>query len=190
MGRPLSASKSYPGRMWPNENPASSGIFNYNLKFAGQLYDSHAGLHQNYFREYDSAVGRYVESDPIGLEAGVNLYSYVKSNPIRHIDPLGLKTCGTASNDPYIPDNPFGYPFSSRCESHDKCYADCEGPSRGECDIRFENCMLKKYKKSSAGVSAGCSILANYYALAVRLRGSNAFRETRANCQNCRSSNN
>jgi RHS repeat-associated protein len=29
-----------------------------------------AGLHYNYFRDHDPAVGRYVESDPIGLEGG------------------------------------------------------------------------------------------------------------------------
>ena len=47
------------------------GTFKYNLRFPGQLYDSHAGLNQNYFRDYDPAIGRYVESDPIGL-AGRN----------------------------------------------------------------------------------------------------------------------
>jgi hypothetical protein len=51
-------------------------------------------------RDYDPSVGRYIESDPIGLTAGVNTYSYVVSNPITRIDPLGLKTnvtvrCGT-----------------------------------------------------------------------------------------------
>jgi uncharacterized protein RhaS with RHS repeats len=50
------------------------------------------GSHQNYFRDYDPAVGRYVESDPIGLRAGINTYGYVKNNPIVGIDPLGLLT--------------------------------------------------------------------------------------------------
>ena len=53
----------------PNENPASGGTFKYNPRFPGQIYDSHAGLNQNYFRDYDPAIGRYVESDPIGLSA-------------------------------------------------------------------------------------------------------------------------
>ena len=46
--------------------------------------------HQNYFRDYDPIVGRYVESDPIGLTGGLNTYTYVFGNRTAHIDSLGL----------------------------------------------------------------------------------------------------
>ena len=62
-------------RRLPNENPAGGGTFKYNLRFPGQLYDSHAGLNQNYFRDYDPAIGRYVQSDPIGLLGGFGTYA-------------------------------------------------------------------------------------------------------------------
>jgi RHS repeat-associated protein len=44
----------------------------------------------NYFRDYDSAIGKYVQSDPIGLVGGVNSYGYVSQNPVEAIDPDGL----------------------------------------------------------------------------------------------------
>jgi RHS repeat-associated protein len=48
--------------------------------------------HYNYFRDYDSAIGRYVESDPTGLLDGPNTYSYVQGNPVSNVDRLGLET--------------------------------------------------------------------------------------------------
>jgi len=47
----------------------------------------------NYFRDYDPAIGRYVESDPIGLLAGLNTYGYVASSPLNSVDVLGLAEC-------------------------------------------------------------------------------------------------
>ena len=60
------------------------------LRYPGQQYDAESGLHYNYFRDYEPGTGRYVESDPIGLLAGMNTYSYALNNPIFWSDGLGL----------------------------------------------------------------------------------------------------
>ena len=83
------------GTAMPNEDPDRNGVqLNYNLRFAGQYYDKETGLHQNYFRNYDPATGRYVQSDPIGLAGGINTYAYADNAPTIYTDPLGLWSIG------------------------------------------------------------------------------------------------
>jgi len=62
----------------------------FNLRFPGQRYDAASGLNYNYFRDYDVGSGRYVESDPIGLDGGISSFGYVGANPLVRSDDFGL----------------------------------------------------------------------------------------------------
>jgi RHS repeat-associated protein len=74
-----------------NENPAGLGAFTYNLRFPGQYYDAETGNHYNYFRDYDPRIGRYTQSDPIGLFGGSNSFAYVSAAPLTFEDTFGLQ---------------------------------------------------------------------------------------------------
>ncbi|KRA17312.1 hypothetical protein ASD69_11435 [Lysobacter sp. Root604] len=79
------------GNSPPNQDPdLDSTAFVLDMRFPGQRYDMASGLNYNYFRDYDAASGRYVQSDPIGLRGGITTYGYAGADPLTYSDPLGL----------------------------------------------------------------------------------------------------
>ena len=75
----------------PNEDPDGDGnLFGFGMRFPGQRYNWETGWNYNYARDYDSSVGRYTKSDPVGLRAGPNTYAYGNDSPTQTIDVFGL----------------------------------------------------------------------------------------------------
>jgi hypothetical protein len=103
------------------------------------------GLNQNYFRDYDPQVGRYVESDPIGLKGGINTYGYVLGNPTSNADPRGLES-GPAYHSIYT----WSLPPPTSCGT-------CQGQDRVEFSFSDSACAEWDTTCSLAMQAAGLS---------------------------------
>ena len=67
-----------------------TGTLEFNLRFAGQYFDNETATHYNINRDYNPITGRYIQSDPIGLDGGVSTFAYVSGNPVMMVDLEGL----------------------------------------------------------------------------------------------------
>ena len=94
---------------------APTGSATVNLRFPGQYYDSESTLHYNWNRYYNPAIGRFISSDPIGLEGGLNTFGYAGQSPVVFFDfkgwhherrPDGRNCVDEDGNPAYCPRNP------------------------------------------------------------------------------------
>jgi RHS repeat-associated protein len=60
------------------------------FQYAGYYFHAPSGLSLTKYRNYRASLGRWLNRDPIGEVGGVNLYAYVRNEPIGLTDPLGV----------------------------------------------------------------------------------------------------
>jgi RHS repeat-associated protein len=72
---------------WGNKIASTGTIPQYG--YTGREPDD-TGLVYYRARFYDPSIGRFTQTDPIGMRGGMNLYAYVNGNPTNFNDPMGL----------------------------------------------------------------------------------------------------
>ena len=78
------------GRLKEEAKVADSAYQPFRLQ--NQYCDCETGLHYNFFRYYDSRIGRFNNQDPIGFVGEENFYAFAP-NAQEWVDPLGLNKC-------------------------------------------------------------------------------------------------
>lgn len=77
-------------------NPRSQSTVDNPYGFTGRRYDSESNLWHYRNRMYSAELGRFLQRDPKGFIDGLNLYAYVKNNPLKYLDAMG--TTGNLTN--------------------------------------------------------------------------------------------
>ena len=73
-----------------NNSQISQSVIGNPYMFTARSIDHETGLYYYRARMYNSVIGRFLQTDPIGYEDGINVYAYCGNNPVNFADPMGL----------------------------------------------------------------------------------------------------
>jgi len=126
--------------------------------FAGGVFDVTTGIVRFGARDYDPAMRRWTQKDPIGFKGGQsNIYTYVNDDPINGIDPNGEKISKCAATGTCPPPAP---PSPDR----QKCEDDCRTKAKNQRDVCVcqgdspDDCNQRAYQDAAVCIANNCTM--------------------------------
>lgn len=74
----------------PYGEPGAEGWPGPRFRYTGQIALPEVSLYHYKARVYDPALGRFLQTDPVGYTDDLDLYNYVGNDPLNRADPSGL----------------------------------------------------------------------------------------------------
>ena len=115
-----------------NEYGLQGGNNSGRFQYTGQEWLTEVGMYYYKARLYNPAIGRFLQTDPIGYTDGMNWYNYVHGDPVNEKDSTGLEAQGADNCDQVatfnhevfsgttgllIPSESYSTPIYGNCES-------------------------------------------------------------------------
>jgi len=124
------------------------------FRFSTKYWDDETGLGYWGYRYYSPRMGRWISRDPLEEESGINLYSYLDSQPLALIDPLGERQYSYEFN---LRATGTGFSFYMRGEFKDTepCCAEVSVFAAGEWQPPFLHWVEKPFDLVNVHVEAG-----------------------------------
>jgi RHS repeat-associated protein len=95
------------------------------FRFSTKYWDEETGMVYYGLRYYSPQMGKFINRDPIGKNGGLNLYGFVRNNPINLVDVLGMDYIEVCHDVGYWDDGDYTDSWGETWQGHYQVRQEC-----------------------------------------------------------------